>query len=134
MEKNIIYNRLEIYANKKKCCYFKKKNTLLNKDWKYSSLLDFSKSVPVKNCFDNIEMIKQWGCYTNCFDVKVNNKSNTSIVYVFKTGKFAPILWVIKISRIYPKIIFNLTFNTSDKTKTGFINIKNSIITGYKEL
>ena len=133
MEKNTINNRLEIYSSGKECSEFKTKNTLLHKNWKYSLLLDFSKGVPVQNYFDRIDMLKQWGCCTNCFDIKVNNV-NTSIVYVFKTGRFAPILWIIKISKLYPEITFNLTFSTSDKTRTGFLKIKNNIISDYKGL
>ena len=98
--------------------------------------LDLTRSVPTKRIEDpgqyKIELSKRWGCHSNCCQPNIKYSNPNNIVYRFRTNGYAPILWLIKVSLIYPTITFNLS--SSNKYYTGYLTIKNGIISNFKDL
>ena len=103
---------------------------------KNKTCLDFNRSVPIERIEDidqyKLELAKQWGCHSNCCQPNIKYYNPNSIIYRFKTNRNAPIIWLVKVSLIYPKITFNLS--SSNKNYKGHLSIKNGIINNYKGL
>ena len=103
---------------------------------KNKTCLDFTRSVPTERIEDieqyKIELARQWGCHSNCCQPNIKYYNPNSIIYRFKTNRNAPIIWLVKVSLIYPKITFNLS--SSNKNYKGHLSIKNGIINNYKGL
>ena len=125
-----VKNSLRIVSSKGEVEKFAEEN-------KNKTCLDFNRSVPIERIEDidqyKLEITKQWGCRSNsCQPIILCDKSN-SIGYKFNTNGGAPILWLVKVSFIYPKITFNLSSKNENNFK-GHIKIKNGTIEKYKDL
>ena len=81
-----------------------------------------------------LEQCKQWGCIGIHKNASVKFTSINHARYEFKTKQFAPIIWLIKVSKLekYKNITFILKSECEEKE--GFIHIKEGIIVCFKEL
>ena len=137
-----IKNILEIHSDNSEVLFFvednkkiKKKST---KKEKVLSQLAFELSVPIqfqksKERWQS-EQCKQWGCIGIHKNASVKFTNINHARYEFKTKQFAPIIWLIKVSKLekYKNITFMLASDCEEKE--GFIHIKGGIIVCFKEL
>ena len=125
-----VKNSLRVVSSKGELEKFTEEN-------KNKTCLDFNRSVPIERIEDidqyKLELSKQWGCRSNSCQPNILWDKPDSIVYRFRTNGNAPILWLIKVSFIYPKITFNLS-SRNDHNFKGHISIENGIIKKYKDL
>lgn len=103
---------------------------------KNKTCLDLNRSVPIERIEDpdqyKQELAKQWGCLSNGCQPIILYKPD-SIIYRFNTNGNSPILWLVKVSLMYPKIYFHLS-STNEHNFKGQIGIKDGIIKSYKDL
>jgi hypothetical protein len=137
-----IQNILEIHSDNSEVIFFvednKKIKNKCTKKEKVLSQLAFELSAPIqfqksKEGWQS-EQCKQWGCIGIHKNASVKFTNINRARYEFKTKQFAPILWLIKVSKIekYKNITFELLSVCGEKK--GFINIKGGIIVCFKEL
>ena len=123
-----VKNSLQVVSSKEEIEKFAEEN-------KNKTCLDFNFSVPIERIEDSeqykLELAKQWGCHSNSCQPTILYKPD-SIIYRFNTNRGAPILWLVKVSLMYPKITFNL--HSSNAHYKGYIAIKNGVIKSYKDL
>lgn len=124
-----VKNSLRIVSSEEELGKFAEEN-------KNKTCLDLNRSVPIEKTEDinqyKLEIAKRWGCLSNSCQPNILCYKQDSIIYRFNTNGNAPIIWLVKVSLIYPKITFNLS--SSNKKYKGHFSIKNGIINNYKDL
>ena len=132
-----VQNVLDIHSNNSEVLFFVKNNKKI-RNKKVLSQLSFELSVPIefqksKEEWQS-EQCKQWGCIGIHKNSCVKFKKRNHVRYEFKTKQFAPIIWLIKVSKLekYKNITFELLSICGEKK--GFRNIKEGIIVCFKEL
>ena len=137
-----VQNILEIYSDNSEVLFFVENNKKIKnkctKNEKVLSQLSFEQTVPI-NFQDSkqkwkTEQYKQWGCLGVHKDSSVKFLNINHALYKFRTGEFAPIIWLIKVSKLekYKNITFMLISNCGEKE--GILRIKGGNILCFKEL
>tara|TARA_B100001093_G_C26720234_1_gene967504 strand:- start:385 stop:882 length:498 start_codon:yes stop_codon:yes gene_type:complete len=138
-----IDNKLKIFSdNSSDILLFIKENKKIknkgSKKEKVLSRLSFELSVPIQFQKSKegwqLEQCKKWGCIGIHKDsyLRFNNTDDT--MYQFKTKKLAPIIWLIKVSKLEKYKNIDFLLRSDYKEKTGILHIKGGVIFLFKEL
>lgn len=132
-----IQNILDIHSDNSEVLFFVEDNKKI-KNKKVLSQLAFELSVPIqfkksKEGWQS-EQCKKWGCIGIHKNSSIKFTNINHARYEFKTRGFAPIIWLVKVSKLekYKNITFVL--KSDCKKKEGFIHIKGGVIVCFKEL
>ena len=102
-----VKNSLQVVSSKEEIEKFSEEN-------KNKTCLDFNRSLPIERIEDpdqyKQELAKKWGCLSNSCQPTILYKPD-SIIYRFNTYGNSPILWLVKVSLMYPKILPSISLN-----------------------
>ena len=120
-----VQNILEIHSDNSEVLFFVENNKKIKnkctKNEKVLSQLSFEQTVPI-NFQDSkqkwkTEQYKQWGCLGVHKDSSVKFLNINHALYKFRTGEFAPIIWLIKVSKLEKYKNINIIKRNSINTK-----------------